>query len=173
MGLPDFVARVWGDDERSFQQLMLLMLKDGTLCRTYGWAPCLKVVAEMKIPGAVLDLVAYHEDGSISVFELKRAGEGLRDYMTGVGQLIHAQIQFGFSMGRTNADRQIRFCLAVPSAVDVAVGDACLYAGIDYMPMGTIDEFNAAEHLGLILDLARKELERRRVEQHGAQINLI
>jgi hypothetical protein len=173
MDLSDFVEKVWREDERSFQSLMMLMLLDGSICRIEGWAPCLKVVSEMKIPGAVLDLVGYHEDGSITVFELKRAGEGLRDYMTGIGQLIHAQIQFGFSMGRTNADRIIRFCLAVPSGVDVAVGDACLYAGIDYMPVGTIAEFNAAEHAGLIRALARKELERRRMERHGPQISLI
>lgn len=173
MELPDFVEKCWRDDERSFQSLMVLMLRDGSVCRTEGWAPCLKVVSEMKIPGAVLDLVAYHEDGSITVFELKRAGEGLRDYMTGIGQLIHAQVQFGFSMDRMSMNRTVRFCLAVPSCVDLAVGDACLYAGIDYMPVGTIAEFNAAEHAGLIQAMARRELERRRMERDGPQINLI
>lgn len=170
--LPDFVDRIWDASERSFQRLVMLMLEDGTMCRVNGWAPCIKVVAELKIPGAILDLVAYHADGSVSVLELKAGGLGLRDYMTGVGQLIHAQIQFGFVAARTSTDREVRFCLVVPSAVDVAVGDACLYAGIEYMPVGTIDEYNVAEHQAKIRALAKLEMERRRIERDGPQINI-
>jgi hypothetical protein len=130
----------WDDSELSFKLLLVSSLRDGSLCKAYDLAPCLKVVREFKIPGAFVDIVSFHADGSISVFEAKRAGLSLRDYMTGIGQLMHASVQFGMAFSITT--RHVRYVLATPTATDAHVGFACLAAGIEYMPFGTIEEYN-------------------------------
>jgi hypothetical protein len=40
------------------------------------------------------------------------------------------------------------------------------------MPVGTIDEYNVAEHQAKIRALAKLEMERRRIERDGPQINI-
>lgn len=137
--------KVWFDDEKSFQSLFVHSLNTGSLCASYELPACLYVATEVKIPGAVIDVVAYHQDGSISIFELKKAGLGLRDYMTGIGQLMHASVQFGLSLSNLGSSSVVRRFLAVPHEPMPHVGFACLEARVDYIPFGTISEHNKIE----------------------------
>lgn len=136
----------WKDAEKSFQELFVRTLQYGKLAQVYEWSPVLIVHREFRIHHAICDVVSFHEDGSITVFELKRAGMQLRDYATGIGQLMHASVQFSLALAaRGEQDRELRLVLAVPSGVDPDVGFACQEAGIEYMPFGTIEEHNAVE----------------------------
>ena len=134
---------VWKEgDEASFQCLFARSLTEPAVARIYDWPPIADIRTEYRVGCAKCDVVAFHVDGSITVFELKRAGMKLRDYMTGVGQLINASVQFGVALSRSGRHEDVRLVLAVPTGVVPDVGFACLAAGIVYMPFGEISTHN-------------------------------
>lgn len=140
-----FPPRLWVNTERSFQRLFVRTLAEQQTPGLYGWPAIISIHTEYKIGGAICDVVAFHVDGSITVFELKRGRLALRDFMTGIGQLIHASVQFGLALAHQATHRTVRLVLAVPSGTEHNVGFACLAAGIEYMPFGTVEEYNQIE----------------------------
>ena len=122
------------ESEHAFQQRFARALASGSLARRCGWPPVIDVTTEYRLGLGACDAVAFHEDGSITLCELKRAGLSHRDCMTGVGQLISASVQLGLSLRAAGARRTVRLVLSTPGKADDAVGYACLMAGIEYLP---------------------------------------
>lgn len=115
----------------------------GTFLKAYPELPVVgNVETEYDLGRTKCDLVASHIDSSISVFECLPADLDYRDYLAGIGHLVHARVQFGVYQ------HEVRLFLAVMDSTDADLGFACLAAGINYVPYGSVDEHNvtAAVH---------------------------
>ncbi|WP_048996405.1 hypothetical protein [Burkholderia multivorans] len=133
----------WGEDEKSVQELFERCIALGVITDTYGLPDLVASYREYAIPRAVCDFALFHIDGSVTIVEIKRAGLQLREYLTGIGQLMHAAAQFGMAMSATARQVPLRLVLAVPSGVETAIGNACRAANIIYMPFGSVSDHNA------------------------------
>lgn len=135
-GAPDECWTLGKVSEREFQDVFVERLRTGSLAAKLGWPGVVSVMPEYRIGQTICDVVVFHSDGSITICELKREGMQLRDYMTGIGQLLNASVQFGLSLLHQNARRTVRLALSVPGRTSDNLGYACVKAGIEYVPFG-------------------------------------
>lgn len=133
----------WENTKKSFREMLHQDLMSGTFLKAYPELPVVgNVETEYDLGRTKCDLVASHIDSSISVFECLPADLDYRDYLAGIGHLVHARVQFGVYQ------HEVRLFLAVMDSTDADLGFACLAAGINYVPYGSVDEHNvtAAVH---------------------------
>lgn len=124
--------------ERQFQLIFVHRLEKEGLLEEFCWPDIAALHTEYRVGSAICDVVTFHSDGSVTVFELKRGGLVLRDYMTGIGQLVNASVQFGLAFMHQNVRRNVRLVLSVPGEANESLGYACLKAGVEYLPFGAI-----------------------------------
>lgn len=119
------------------QVLKNLILQAGQLEKTLNLPRIVWFEFEYPLPRGRADLVLFHHDGSITVVEAKQR-LGLRDLLTGVGQLMSYSVQIGFS----KTSHTIRKILVAPMAATepeaLIALKACEEAGVRFVPMGDI-----------------------------------
>lgn len=130
----------WENTKASFCEMVHQDLLSGTFLKAYpDFLPVANVEAGYDLGRIKCDLVVSHSDDSITVFECLPAGLDYCDYLAGIGRLIHTRVQF------EGYQHEVRFFLAVLDKTDADLGFACLDAGINYVPFGSVDEHNNAE----------------------------
>jgi len=105
-----------------------------------GWPKASKVISQVKVGGAIVDVMIKHVDGSITIIEVKRAGLGLRDYCCGIGQLMY-QVQAATLEFRT---LNVRAVLALPGAPSFHLILAAMRANVEILPLPTAREWKSS-----------------------------
>ena len=123
--------------EAGAEGMAVALLAKPELWRDMGWPDVVSARRQVSVGRAICDIVLDHDDKSISIIEVKNAGLSLRDYCTGIGQL-HYQAIMAASDFQTY---HVRKALSMPGQFPVDVALACVAAGVDMIPMPTIDEW--------------------------------
>lgn len=92
---------------------------------------------EFPLPCGRADLVLFHNDGTVTVIELKGPGDD-RKILAGIGQVTMYAVQIGYA----RTARCIRKILAAPVKGEDSehLAEACAAAGVRFVPLGTPEE---------------------------------
>lgn len=123
--------------ERGLESMCADLCCRPSLAEEMGWLPVAAIHRQLKLGNAIADIVVEHTDGSITVIEVKQPGLSLRDYCTGIGQLMYQSIMAASHFQTTNVSR----VLATPGPISVDLIFACESAGIDLLPVSTIEQW--------------------------------
>jgi len=110
-----------------------ILLFTGKLHGFMGWPEIARVEREVKIGGGRCDMVLTHADRSRTLIEVKADGHA-RDVVCGIGQL------FMYEAGYSLPGLQLRKVLAVPGYGDPEVVRACAMAGVEFLPLGSLED---------------------------------
>lgn len=129
------------DGESGAVALLRCLLITGRLAAEWGLPPISRWEPEYRFPRGRADLVLFHDDGSVTVVEVKDAGDD-RHILSGVGQLSLYAMQVRMAL----PDAKVRRILAAP--VDGSRSRhllaACDLAGVVFEPLGPLAEHRAA-----------------------------
>ncbi|MCO7556186.1 PDDEXK family nuclease [Metapseudomonas otitidis] len=119
-------------------QLVELLLQQGVFAHAAELPAVLHWEREYPLPRGRADFVLFHADGSITVLEVKKAGDELRAIRGAIGQVMSYAVQVGYARLPT----AIRMMVAadVPGADSLLMSQACAAAGVQWLPLGTMDE---------------------------------
>jgi hypothetical protein len=134
------IAGSHGPGEDGIERLALLFCDRADIAEIMGWPEVNSVMRQVRLGGGIADIVLRHVDGSVSLLEVKRAGLGLRDYCTGIGQLFYQAIM-AVSVYQTT---DVRMVLVTPGPVPVDVILATAKAHIDILPLPSADEWRTS-----------------------------
>lgn len=131
------------NNESGLEAVCVELCRLPSLADCMGWPPVSSIFRQFRLGRGVADIVIEHVDGSVTVVEVKRSGQSLRDYCTGVGQLAyHAVMAMSWFQAR-----KVRKVLATPGPVPVDVVIMCAGSDVDILPTMTVTEW-----IGLLND---------------------
>lgn len=116
----------------------MLLRQPAALCAEMGWPPIVKVRRQVRLGQQLTDITVEHDDRSVTIIEVKQRGLPLRDYCTGIGQLIYQSL---LAMSYFQA-HTVRRVLATPGPVSPDLVMACAAADIDILPTMTMDQWH-------------------------------
>lgn len=119
-------------------QLVELLLQQGVFAEAADLPAILHWEREYPLPRGRADFVLFHADGSITVLEVKKAGDEQRAILGAIGQVISYAVQVGYARLPT----AIRMMVAVDmvGADSLLMSQACAAAGVQWLPLGTMEE---------------------------------
>lgn len=112
-----------------------------SVCRELGLPRIVSVEREVNITGSRPDFVAAHEDGSVSIIEVKRGGIQ-RDVVAGIGQLSMYAVKMAGNHGVT-IRRILAWDFRGSLEDERAICKACDMAGVLPLPLGSMDDHEA------------------------------
>lgn len=121
--------------ERCAVRAFTLVMKSEGAHQVFGWPRVSAIRPEFQLKGGRrADLVIAHEDGSLTVVEVK-GGPDLTAVAGGIGQaLLYAELLREMRPGVT-----IRCALVVGDHFSATVANVCEAAGVEYIPVGDED----------------------------------
>lgn len=131
---------IYPTTEQGLEAACKELCRSPSLWDVMAWPPVSRIRRQFRLGKAISDLLLEHEDGSITLIEVKSPGLSLRDYCTGIGQLAYQTIM---AMSHFQA-RTVRKVLATPGPVSVDLVFACEAAGVDIMPTMTMEQWRAS-----------------------------
>lgn len=119
-------------------QLIEMLLQRGVFATAAGLPAVLHWEREYPLPRGRVDFVLFHEDGSITALEVKKAGDEQRAIHGAIGQVMSYAVQLGYARLPT----AIRMMVAadIAGAESLLMSQACAAAGVHWLPLGTMEE---------------------------------
>jgi hypothetical protein len=130
--------RMFPRTEQGLEFAIVEMLRHPALLAEMGWPPIVRVRRQVRIGQQLTDIAIEHEDGSATIIEVKQGGLSLRDYCTGIGQLIYQSLM-AMSFFQT---AKVRRVLATPGPISIDLQMTCIAADIDILPTMTMDQWH-------------------------------
>lgn len=131
--------------EASVSLFIADLLEEGKFAETYSLPPIFHFEREMAVGRGRTDYTLFHEDGSVTVIELKAEGSQT-EVISGIGQLLCYMMQIGQSKGLTGP---VRGLLMAPRPTEPRTADfgliakTCEKAGISFIALPTAEVLNA------------------------------
>lgn len=119
-------------------QLVELLLQQGVFAEGADLPAILHWEREYPLPRGRADFVLFHADGSITVLEVKKAGDEQRAILGAIGQVISYAVQLGYA--RLPAAIRMMVAADVAGADSLLMSQACAAAGVQWLPLGTMEE---------------------------------
>ncbi|MEQ6329198.1 hypothetical protein VLF92_12845 [Pseudomonas chengduensis] len=119
-------------------QLVQVLLEQGQFAEAAGLPAILHWEREYPLPRGRADFVLFHEDGSITALEVKKAGDEHRAILGAIGQVI----SYGVQLGYARLPMAIRLMVAadMTGAESLLMSQACAAAGVQWLPLGCMAE---------------------------------
>ncbi|WP_227136729.1 hypothetical protein [Kosakonia radicincitans] len=107
--------------------------------------PVIRVEPEFNVPRGRVDFLLIHDDGSVTVCELKDGSNGLQAVLAGIGQVICYSLQVGMSnAGLKSIRKALLYSRTSKLSDDLLIYDACIKAGVMPVPIGSEEEHRKA-----------------------------
>lgn len=139
-----------GHDEAGASVTLLCWLMFGDLAKMMGKTRIVSHVWEFRLRGARADLVTFHEDSSITIFEINGPSCAISDAASGIGQLFLYSALMPSALGY--APLKVELCLAAPCSNEEdaqTLHDTCRLASVDYLRLPSSE---------VVRDIANKKL---------------
>ena len=166
--LPEIVYRHLPETGESFISNSILLLLEGPISKDIAFGELPKIISyerEFYVKRGRIDYLLMHEDGSVTVCEVKDGAQGIQSVLSGIGQVMGYAIQVGMNSGAIPLVRKaLAFSSCGKTSDDHLVVEACKLAGVVPLPMGSENTLRRSSMDHLFSLIEKRQADRKRIQ---------